>query len=165
MRAAHSKLPRKIVDNLGEFWIKRSLRRVNDHESQLRPHRIPTACASLRFVVHYCWRCGNICDRHWGARVPKCFRDCQRVEQIAPWVIEHTDPEAIDDMKHPERSPYACLGPKGAKHGCDRSFLLSPELRPARVTLPNLTAPLSWRKDGSGLPPRVAKMARDFGYH
>lgn len=85
--------------------------------------------------------------------------------KIAPWVIEHTDPEAIDDMKHPERSPYACLGPKGAKHGCDRSFLLSPELRPARVTLPNLTAPLSWRKDGSGLPPRVAKMARDFGYH
>lgn len=85
--------------------------------------------------------------------------------KIAPWVIEHTDPEAIDDMKHPERSPYACLGPKGAKHGCDRSFLLSPELRPARVTLPNLTAPLSWRKDGSSLPPRVAKMARDFGYH
>lgn len=44
--------------------------------------------------------------------------------KIAPWVIEHTDPEAIDDMKHPERSLYACLGAERSEAWLRPQFLV-----------------------------------------
>ena len=67
-------------------------------------------------------------------------------------------------MKHPEHSPYACLGPKGAEYGNDRLFLEKPELRGGAVPLASLEGPVSWRTNGAGLVPDVIELARQFGY-
>lgn len=53
---------------------------------------------------------------------------------IARWLGVRCDRKAIKEMKHPERSPYACYGPSGARFGNDRLFLDSPALRPEPVT-------------------------------
>lgn len=86
------------------------------------------------------------------------------VRSIFEWLGLRTDPEAIDAVKHPERSPYACIGPKGAGFGNDRDFLENPEFHAAPIPPSNLQDPLDWRTDGRGFPSRVKKLAREFGY-
>lgn len=48
------------------------------------------------------------------------------LKRIADWLGLRTDPEAIEVMKHPEKSVFACRGPSGAGWGNDRFFLQSP---------------------------------------
>ena len=84
--------------------------------------------------------------------------------RIAGWMGLRTDAEALDEMTHPERSPYACYGPPGARFGNDRLFLEKPTLRPERAKRYSLDGPLSWRKDGRGLLAEVVQLAREFGY-
>ena len=36
------------------------------------------------------------------------------LRKIAEWLGLRTDEEAIEAMKHPEQSPYACIGPENA---------------------------------------------------
>lgn len=86
------------------------------------------------------------------------------VRSIAAWLGLRTDDEAIDAVKHPERSPYACPGPKGAIFGYNRNFLETPEFRVRAVEPSNLEDPLSWESDGQTFPPWVKRMAREFGY-
>jgi hypothetical protein len=86
------------------------------------------------------------------------------LREIASWLELRTDAEAIEEMKHPERSPYACFGPPGARFGHDRFFLQSPVLRPARAAPQSLDGPLSWREDGQGFLPEVKELALQFGY-
>jgi sulfotransferase family protein len=87
-----------------------------------------------------------------------------KLGEIAGWLGLRTDEEAIEEMKHPERSPYACFGPRGARYGNDRFFLEDPVLRPARVELHSLDTSPSWRTDGPGFLPEVKRLAREFGY-
>jgi sulfotransferase family protein len=86
------------------------------------------------------------------------------LHRIAEWMGVRADAEAIDEMKHPERSPYACFGPPGARYGNDTFFLESPALRPARAKPQSLDGPLSWREDGSDFLPEVKQLARELGY-
>jgi len=86
------------------------------------------------------------------------------LREIAAWLGLRTDGEAIDKMKHPERSPYACFGPPGARFGNDRFFLENPALRPSRAEQQSLDGPLGWRTDGHGFSPDVERLAREFGY-
>jgi hypothetical protein len=86
------------------------------------------------------------------------------LRQIARWMGVAADGASIDEMKHPERSPYACFGPPGARYGNDDFFLQSPALRPGRAEARSLEGPLSWRKDGEGFLPEVKKLAQEFGY-
>jgi len=58
--------------------------------------------------------------------------------QIAEWLGVRTDEEAVEAMKHPENSPYASLGPLGARFGNDVKFLKSPKLRQGKVIPPTL---------------------------
>lgn len=88
----------------------------------------------------------------------------QWLRQIAEWMGMATGPASIDEMKHPERSPYACFGPPGARYGNDDFFLQDPRLRPARAEPRSLEGPLSWRNDGQGFLPEVKELAREFGY-
>ena len=67
-------------------------------------------------------------------------------------------------MKHPERSPFARVGPATARLGNDINFLLDARIRPARVHRYSLDGPLPWRSDGKGFSPRVVKLATEFGY-
>jgi hypothetical protein len=85
--------------------------------------------------------------------------------QIAEWLGLRTDKEAIEEMKHPERSPYAGFGPINAVAGNDPNFLSDPRLRPYRPKkAPSLEGPLSWRPDQKGFPPEVIQLATEFGY-
>jgi hypothetical protein len=83
---------------------------------------------------------------------------------LMAWLGLRDDAEAIEEMKHPERSPYACFGPPGAKYGMDPFFLKSPALRPSRAEPKSLDGPLAWREDGRGFAPAVRRLALEFGY-
>lgn len=84
--------------------------------------------------------------------------------QIAEWLGVRTDPDAIEAMKHPETSPYACLGPANARMGNDPNFLKDPRLRPARAQeQPRLEGELDWHPGGC-FSPATLKLAREFGY-
>jgi hypothetical protein len=86
--------------------------------------------------------------------------------QLCEWLGLRRDPEAIDQMLHPERSPYACPGPRGAPLGNDINFLESPKIDPARLAQaaqPTLAGELSWRP-GQTFDRQTMKLARQFGY-
>jgi hypothetical protein len=86
------------------------------------------------------------------------------LRKIAEWLGLRTDDVAIEEMKHPERSPYACFGPTGARFGNDPSFLREPALRPMRLEPQRLDGPLSWLDDRRGFLPKVRRLAEEFGY-
>jgi hypothetical protein len=82
--------------------------------------------------------------------------------RVAAWLGLRIDAEAIDAMKHPERSPYAEPGPSSAMLGYDPKFLKSPQLRPSELPT-GLEHPPEW-----GLDPwlllNVLELARRLGY-
>ena len=84
---------------------------------------------------------------------------------IAEWLGLRTDREAVEAMKHPERSPFAGFGPINAGGGGDGGFFRNPVLRPFRDD-PSITleGPVPWRKDGKGFTPEVVQLASEFGY-
>lgn len=84
--------------------------------------------------------------------------------QIAKWLGLRTDAAAIEEMKHPERSPFACIGPRNASLGNDLNLLKEPQLRPYRAHPQSLEEPPNWRKDGRAFSPKVKQLAREFGY-
>jgi hypothetical protein len=85
--------------------------------------------------------------------------------QIAAWMGVKADPASIAEMKHPERSPYSCIGPRGARFGNDLNFLKDPFFRTGVIrATKSLDGPLSWRADGSGFLPEVRDLAHKFGY-
>jgi hypothetical protein len=84
--------------------------------------------------------------------------------RICEWLGIATTTEALEAMRHPERSPYSCEGPPTARLGNDINFLHSPGLRPGKVELPPLDGSLPWRPDGAGFHPRVVALAEELGY-
>jgi hypothetical protein len=89
--------------------------------------------------------------------------DC-RLREICRWLGIDDSAGAIEQMKHPERSPYALLGPAGARFGNDIFFLQNPVLRPAQAQRRSLNGPLNWRLGGGGFLPEVRELASSFGY-
>jgi len=86
------------------------------------------------------------------------------LREMLAWLGLRMDDEAIEEMKHPERSPYACYGPPSAYFGNDRAFLQDPVLRPARAEKHSLEGPLSWCDDGREFSAEVRELAQKFGY-
>jgi hypothetical protein len=86
------------------------------------------------------------------------------LREIAQWLGLCADADAIDAMMHPERSPFACFGPPGARYGNDEFFLARPALRPEQAVPQQLAGPLSWRPDGAGFSEEVRRLAQRFGY-
>jgi hypothetical protein len=86
------------------------------------------------------------------------------LRQVATWLGISAGPEAIEAMKHPERSPFASFGPPNAPYGYPGDFLKSPALRALESPPPSLDGPVGWRTDGADLPRRVKELARTFGY-
>ena len=87
-----------------------------------------------------------------------------QLPEVARWIGLRTDKEAIEAMKHPERSPYASYGPPGARFGNDRFFLENPVLRPDRAKPHRLEGPVGWYADGRGFSAQVKRLANRFGY-
>lgn len=83
---------------------------------------------------------------------------------VASWLRVRTDSEALKEMKHPERSPYACLGPHSASFGSDIFLLNGPLVREEWVQPRTLDGPLDWREDGEEFSPEVRRLAQDLGY-
>jgi hypothetical protein len=88
----------------------------------------------------------------------------QGLATVAEWLGVRDDGEAIELMKHPETSPYACFGPPGARCGNDIFFLQDPVLHASRGKTPSLEGELSWRHDGRGFLPEVKELAQELGY-
>jgi Sulfotransferase family len=86
------------------------------------------------------------------------------ITEVAEWMGLRTDREAVEQMAHPERSPFACFGPPGARLGNDILFLERPALQPARAESRSLSGPLDWRLDGQGFRPEVIELAHYLGY-
>jgi len=105
-------------------------------------------------------------DRRMRVRGEDLLTQPDRVlPDIAAWMGLRTDREAIERMKHPEQSPYAFLGPPGARYGNDAFFLQDPVLRPSRAAgHMSLEGPLEWRDDGAVFCSEVKQLAQEFGY-
>ncbi len=83
--------------------------------------------------------------------------------QIFEWLEARTDAEALEEVMHPERSPFACEGPPNAKYGNDPNFLANPALRRGQVKTSTLEGPLDWNPEAE-FRPETLKLAREFGY-
>ena len=83
---------------------------------------------------------------------------------IAEWLGLRADIEAVEQMTHPEQSPFARFGPPGARLGNDILFLERPALRRTRAREQSLEGPLSWRPDGGSFLPDVVELSRYLGY-
>jgi hypothetical protein len=86
------------------------------------------------------------------------------LRQIVDWMELRTDAAAIEAMKHPERSPYACFGPLGAQGGNDPFFLENPVLRPEKAMPLSLDGVPGWCRRPHGFLPKVKQLAKQFGY-
>jgi hypothetical protein len=91
--------------------------------------------------------------------------DPQRhLADICRWAGLRDDAEAVAEMMHPERSPFACFGPINALFGNDPNFLSGPTFRPHKPKVPSLWGSVPWREDGKGLYNEVIALAQEFGY-
>ncbi len=88
----------------------------------------------------------------------------QHLKTICRWLEIRDDDDAIEEMMHPEQSPFACFGPITALFGNDPNFLRRPTFRQHTPKKPPLNDPVSWRDDGKGLRPEVINLAQEFGY-
>ena len=79
-------------------------------------------------------------------------------------IAADSDREALELMKHPEQSPYACFGPPGAGIGNDIFFLKDPVLHPGRAEHHSLEGSAAWLDEGRGLLPEVKELAQRLGY-
>ncbi|AGY56742.1 sulfotransferase family protein [Gloeobacter kilaueensis] len=83
--------------------------------------------------------------------------------QIAEWLGIRTDEEAIEQMKTPEKSPYARMGPLNAPFGNDPKFLSNPKLRNSKVPIPPLKGTYEWAVDAETAQ-GIQEMAQQMGY-
>ena len=84
--------------------------------------------------------------------------------QVAEWLGLRSDLEAIEAMKHPEYSPYACVGPLNARYGNDLKFLMDPELRPAKFKLPQLNSHPFYDEVPVEHQPDILNLTHQLGY-
>lgn len=83
---------------------------------------------------------------------------------VCRWLDIDDSAQSVEAMKHPEHSPFACLGPATARLGGDPTFLQAPHLRPFTAKALSLDGPLGWRPDGAGFNEDVRALAGRFGY-
>jgi Sulfotransferase family len=84
--------------------------------------------------------------------------------EITRWLGLRMDPVAIEEMKHPERSPFARVGPWNARAGGDGKFFRNPALRIGQLKELSLEGALPWRGDDVGFRQQVRELAQQFGY-
>jgi len=89
------------------------------------------------------------------------------LSRVLVWLGLDRDAQAIEQMKHPEQSPYAWVGPPNAEGGSDPDFLDSPVLsadrRPRGEDEPGLGDEYEWTRSAT-LSPETVSLARAFGY-
>jgi Sulfotransferase family len=88
----------------------------------------------------------------------------ENLRRIALWLDIRSDDEAIEAMKHPERSAFAKDGPQNALTGGDEKFFSDSFFRSESCPAHPLDAPLPWYSDGAAFSDRIRQLARSFGY-
>jgi hypothetical protein len=88
----------------------------------------------------------------------------EHLREIADWLGIRSDRDAIEAMKHPERSAFATKGPPNALLGGDEKFFANPVLRSYSNVTPPLDAQLPWCPDGEVFSAPICQLARNFGY-
>jgi Sulfotransferase family len=89
----------------------------------------------------------------------------ESLRRIASWAGIRTDWDAIEAMKHPERSPFACYGPASARYGVDLFLSSAPLSLVEGLAEHNLDLPVPWSSVRLELRPDVKDLAHAFGYH
>ena len=84
--------------------------------------------------------------------------------QICAWLGLEMTPADLESMLHPERSPYACLGPSSAPFGNDPNFLRNPTYVRRDIPEALLSEPLDWDNPGRRLRPETIAIAQQMGY-
>lgn len=86
------------------------------------------------------------------------------LERIAAWLELRGDGDAIEAMRHPERSPFAVFGPAGSgvTGGYDPGFLRDPQ--PRRVDAPPAVEPPPGWSGHAELWDSVVALAAELGY-
>jgi hypothetical protein len=84
--------------------------------------------------------------------------------QIAAWLQIDTSARSIEAMKHPEASPFSCVGPPNAQGGNNRGFLEAPELRKYTPKPSSVHANLPWVSPDAHFAPETVALAHRLGY-
>lgn len=108
-------------------------RNLNPEQVWLRPHQ--RIDAFLRDVP---------ASQHRLIRGEDFLTDpASKLAELCEWLGIASDPESVEEMLHPERSPFACLGPRNAPFGTDPSFIQKPVLRPYSQKPVSLDGPIA----------------------
>jgi len=83
---------------------------------------------------------------------------------ICDWLSISDSQTAIDEMMHPERSPFACFGPITALFGNDPNFLRNPSFRYKTPKIPSLYDVVPWLDNEKGLCQEVIDLSIELGY-
>jgi Sulfotransferase family len=153
----------------------KSMLEAAEHEPQLRKHLLDYTLCPPKLDPQVLWhrQHSNIVEfltlvppqRKLLVRGEDVLNDPDTaLRQVAMWLGLRSDATAVEAMKHPERSPFAKMGPANARFGNDPKFLKDPVLRSQSAHLPTLEGPLEWRDDVGGFWPTVTALAREFGY-
>ncbi len=84
--------------------------------------------------------------------------------QIGAWLGLRTTARDLDEMRHPERSPYARFGPVNAPYGADPNYLENPAFSQRAIVMAPLDAPLSWDVPTRRLLPESITLSMQLGY-
>jgi hypothetical protein len=86
--------------------------------------------------------------------------------QILEWLGLESSRKELKLMKHPENSPYACVGPQNAPFGNDPNFLRNSLFVQRPIPPESLEDPMDWRGNGEMrvLSESTKRLARVFGY-
>jgi hypothetical protein len=133
------------------------------------------AVAAAQLDPQFSWLAANRTIAEFLAEVPQDQWTVLRGEElmaqtgeglaaIANWLGVRSDAAAVDDMRHPERSPYARRGPASAAFGSDAFLREGPLLGADWGRHRTSDGPLRWRADGRGFEPEVIDLAQQFGY-
>ncbi|NEN93837.1 MAG: sulfotransferase [Okeania sp. SIO3H1] len=86
------------------------------------------------------------------------------LHSICEW-LELPWSEAISEaLLHPERSPYACMGPYGAPWGNNPGFQKAPSFRRSSRSSGRVDRDVPWRETREKLQPEVLALASALGY-
>lgn len=84
--------------------------------------------------------------------------------QICNWLGLSATAEDVEAMLHPERSPYAFVGPEAAPFGNDPNFLKDPAYERREVQELSLETPLDWDSPERHLLPETIAISQQLGY-
>jgi hypothetical protein len=86
------------------------------------------------------------------------------LSQICGWLGLTTSARDLAEMKQPQNSPYAHVGPPSAPFGNDPTFLKHPEYARRAITLPTLDSALDWATPERRLKVETINLALQLGY-